>query len=62
VHFLNGKDIEPDKFYKILKESKEMPAASQPTPGDFIKKYSNLLNGSDKIISLHISSKLSGTP
>jgi len=61
IYIDNGTDIEPGRFYRMLKESEEMPAASQPTPGDFIKTYSRLLNVSDRIISIHISGKLSGT-
>jgi DegV family protein with EDD domain len=38
-----------------------MPAAAQPTPGDFMKVYSNLLRDHQSIISIHISTKLSGT-
>jgi DegV family protein with EDD domain len=48
-------------FYGKLKDSSEMPMAAQPSPGDFLKLYSNLLKDHEGIISIHISSKLSGT-
>ena len=38
-----------------------MPMAAQPSPGDFIKLYSELLEDHEGVISIHISSKLSGT-
>ena len=44
-----------------LQNSKEFPTTSQPAVGDFIDVYSNLAKKHDSIISIHISSKLSGT-
>jgi len=55
------KSIDLKDFYSRLKDSTEMPMAAQPSPGDFIKLYSGLLKGYEGIISIHISSKLSGT-
>jgi len=57
----NGIDIKPENFYKMIEASTEMPKASQPTPGDFIKVYSKLVNQGKEVISIHISRKLSGT-
>ena len=37
------------------------PATSQPSPGDFIETYRELGREADSIISIHISSALSGT-
>jgi len=57
----NKKDIEPADFYKMIKTSKEMPSASQPTPGDFLKVYDEKIREGKEVVSIHISSKLSGT-
>ena len=59
--FKDGLEITSKDFYKMLKEEKEHPKTSQPTPEDFVKTYQNVLEKDDEIISIHISSKLSGT-
>ena len=57
----DGKSIHLKEFYQRLKNSNEMPMAAQPSPGEFIRIYTELLKDHDGIISIHISSKLSGT-
>lgn len=55
-------DLEPDGFYKRMKASDILPKTSQPSVGDFTKTYEELIaEGCGQIISIHISSKLSGT-
>lgn len=53
-------DMPPDIFYKRLRESKEFPKTSQPPVQQFIDAY-NKYGSYDHIVSIHISSKLSGT-
>jgi DegV family protein with EDD domain len=53
-------ELSPQEFYARLRSSKEMPATSQPTPGDFLATYEEL-GAYDRILSLHIPQKLSGT-
>jgi DegV family protein with EDD domain len=53
-------ELDPHDFYRRLRTSSELPTTSQPTPQDFISTY-NALSGYERIYSLHISSKLSGT-
>jgi DegV family protein with EDD domain len=53
-------ELSPQEFYDRLRTSKEMPATSQPTPGDFLATYEEL-GAYDRILSLHIPQKLSGT-
>ena len=50
-----------EQFFKRLVEGSVHPATIQPNPGDFIKAYDEACNGGDGIVSIHISSKLSGT-
>ncbi len=58
----NGKDITKEQFYEKLKTAKKLPTSAQPTPGDFLKTYKELLaKGYATIISIHISKKMSGT-
>jgi len=53
-------ELEPDAFYARLREAAETPTTSQPTPGDFLAAYEEL-GGYERILSLHIAGKLSGT-
>jgi DegV family protein with EDD domain len=53
-------ELSPSDFYERLRSSKETPTTSQPTPGDFLATYKELA-GYDRILSLHIPQKLSGT-
>ena len=49
-------------FYRRIREAKELPKTSQPSPSDFAKVYREAIeDGYDEIIVLCISSKLSGT-
>jgi DegV family protein with EDD domain len=54
-------DITPYEFYQKLPDSKIMPSTSQPSPQEFIEVYKKVLQDYDEILSIHISSKLSGT-
>jgi DegV family protein with EDD domain len=53
-------DIGPAEFYERLRTSDELPTTSQPTPQDFLAAYEEL-GGYERIFSLHVSAKLSGT-
>lgn len=57
----DGFSLTIDEFYVKLRQSDKLPKSSQPSPGDFIKVYSNLFKNHDTIISIHISAKLSAT-
>ncbi len=59
--YLDGKDIQPAAFYERLKTSKTLPTTSQPSPKAFIDFYQPLLEQGYEILSIHISTKLSGT-
>jgi fatty acid kinase fatty acid binding subunit len=53
-------DLAPAGFYERLRAAPETPSTSQPTPGDFLAAYEELA-GFERILSLHIAGKLSGT-
>ncbi|HET7555043.1 MAG TPA: DegV family protein [Gaiellaceae bacterium] len=53
-------DLDPAGFYQRLRAAPETPSTSQPTPGDFLAVYEELA-GYERILSLHIAGKLSGT-
>jgi len=57
----DGIEITTEQFYEKLKQTESLPTTAQPSPGDFIKTYENILKDHDGIISIHISKKMSGT-
>ena len=59
--FRDGIDITPDAFYTRLADTKVMPTTSQPAPSTFKAIYDQLIAQGYDILSLHISTKLSGT-
>ncbi|GGJ30405.1 DegV family protein [Deinococcus roseus] len=50
----------PDIFTGV-KAGKKIPSTSQPSPEDFKVVYENALLMADHVLSIHISSKMSGT-
>jgi DegV family protein with EDD domain len=54
-------DISQDEFYRRLLHDPIHPSTTQPTPQDFIDVYQELSKKADGILSIHLTSKLSGT-
>ena len=54
-------DIFEDEFYHKLSSGSVYPTTSVPSPQDFADAYDKLARETDEIISIHITSKLSGT-
>jgi len=54
-------DVEPGEYYELLRKSSAFPTTSQPTPQDFVNAYSPFVEKGEPILSVHLSSKLSGT-
>ena len=61
VTYREGVDIQPAEFYPLLAETEDMPTTSQPSAGEFADVYKNILEYDQDILSIHISSGLSGT-
>jgi DegV family protein with EDD domain len=53
-------ELDPEAFYARLRTATATPSTSQPTPGDFLTVYEEL-GDYERILSLHIAGKLSGT-
>jgi len=53
-------DLQPPEFYTRLRAAPQPPTTSQPTPADFLTVYEEL-SGYERIFSLHLSRRLSGT-
>lgn len=59
--YQDGVTISPQEFYDKLKSSPKLPKTSQPAPGVFMQIYQELLEEYEQVISIHLSSTLSGT-
>jgi DegV family protein with EDD domain len=59
--WLDFHDVKPDEYYALLRKSKTFPTTSQPSPQDFINAFAPFVAKDEPILSVHISSKLSGT-
>ena len=61
VTYRDGIDIGINEFYEMLDSSPSHPATSQPNPEDFTAVYKEYCPNPEGIVSIHISSKISGT-
>jgi len=66
IHFENkaytqGVDLSEEDFYRLADSGKTIPKTSQPTPQQFVDFYRRIANLGDTILSIHVTSKLSGT-
>jgi len=62
--FADGVDIHSTEFYQKLEGVTDLPTTSQPSPVDFVEVYKELnqdVTEPVSIISIHLSSALSGT-
>jgi len=59
--YREGVDIQPGEFYGLLAATDSLPVTSQPSAGEFAGIYRRLAATDPDILSIHISSGLSGT-
>jgi DegV family protein with EDD domain len=59
--YREGVDIQPGEFYGLLAATDSLPITSQPSAGDFAGTYRQLAATDPDVLSVHISSGLSGT-
>lgn len=59
--YLQDVDLDREGFYKLVDESHKVPKTSQPSPHQFIEFYKKIAAAGDTILSVHVTSKLSGT-
>lgn len=60
-HFLDWVELKPAQFYAKLKVASELPRTSQPSAGAFLEKYKELRERYQRVYSVHLSGKFSGT-
>jgi DegV family protein with EDD domain len=59
--FLQYVDMDFDAFYKEVGTNKNHPKTSQPSPHQFTEYFKKNYQKGDDILSIHVTSKLSGT-
>ncbi|WP_018887562.1 DegV family protein [Paenibacillus massiliensis] len=61
--YLDGVEMSAGQFYERLVQAAELPTTSQPSPAEFLKVYSEILeqHPDAHIVSIHLSSGVSGT-
>lgn len=59
--YRGGVDIDAEGFYPLIKSTASFPTTSQPSVGDFTEVYTRLAASDPDILSVHVSSVLSGT-
>ncbi len=59
--YKDGVELSTDEFFDRLLRGIDFPATSQPAIGDFSETYARVADGADGIVSVHVSSKVSGT-
>jgi DegV family protein with EDD domain len=60
--FIQDVELTLDEFYKMVDDkSNPFPKTSQPSPHQFVEFYKQNFQPGDTILSIHITSKLSGT-
>ncbi|AEV16299.1 MAG: DegV family protein [Thermus sp.] len=59
--YRDWEEITPEEIFQKVREGTAFPTTSQPSPEDFLRAYQSALEEADHVLSVHISSKLSGT-
>jgi DegV family protein with EDD domain len=59
--YLQGVDLSNEAFYRMVDVSGKIPKTSQPSPFQFKEFYQGVAKPGETILSLHVTSKLSGT-
>ncbi|WP_256760641.1 DegV family protein [Cohnella sp. WQ 127256] len=59
--YLDKVTLQPESFYDKLSNAANQPKSSQPSPESITRKYQELLNHYDHVVSIHVSNELSGT-
>lgn len=59
--YVDGETLDTTGFYRMLSAGNHMPRTSQPAVGRFEQVYQDARDAGDEVLSIHISSVLSGT-
>jgi DegV family protein with EDD domain len=59
--YLQYVELDNAAFYRMVDETKTIPKTAQPSPHQFVEFYEKIARPGDTILSIHVTSKLSGT-
>lgn len=59
--YLQGVDVNDEDFYRFVEQEQVIPKTSQPSPQQFVAFYRRIAQPGDTVLSLHVTSRLSGT-
>lgn len=59
--YLDRVDLQPDEFIEEMLKSEELPKTSQPAMGTFVEMYDKLGEDGSEVLSIHMTSGMSGT-
>ena len=59
--YLQNVDLDSEGFYRLVDDTNKIPKTSQPSPHQFMEFYKKIAQEGDTILSIHVTSKLSGT-
>lgn len=59
--YLDWVELKPQEFYERLQAGPVLPRTSQPSAGAFLERYKELREKYERVYSVHLSSKFSGT-
>lgn len=59
--YLQGVDVNDDDFYRFVEQERVIPKTSQPSPQQFVAFYRRIAQPGDTVLSIHVTSRLSGT-
>ena len=59
--YLDRVELSSSAFYRMARETGELPRTSQPNRADFRRVYAALLADHESVVSIHLSPRISGT-
>ena len=59
--YLPGVDLDQDDFYRIIRQTRQIPKTTPPSVDQFSDFYQKIASRGDSILSIHVTSKLSQT-
>jgi DegV family protein with EDD domain len=57
--YRDGVDLTPDQFYKLLRNTEDVPTTAAPSVGDFARLYTAAAREASGIVSIHLPPDLS---
>jgi uncharacterized protein len=59
--FRDRVELKPEEFYRRMRDARELPTTSQPTPADFVRVLRDARAEADEVVGVLLAAALSGT-